>query len=122
VKATDLRAIVERMTDAPWYSTGRFLSRVADRTVVGAAMHTNHIGIVAEQDDATGAAIIRNHAVAWLALQEAVGQRKAARCWSRGADNSGWACVCGWDAAPECPCTSADVAVFAAHGAIEALP
>jgi hypothetical protein len=122
VKAADLRTIVERMTAAPWFPRGRFLSRVADRMGVGTTMHTNHIGIVAEQDDATGAAAIRNHADAWLALQEAVGQRKSARCWSRGSGNSGWACVCGWDAALECPCTTADVAVFAAHGAIEDLP
>lgn len=121
MKAADLRAIVGRMTAAPWYPRGRFLSRASDNTGAGATMHTNHIGIIAQQDDVTGAAALRNHADSLLALQEAVGARKAARCWSRGADNSGWACVCGWDAAPECPCTVAEVAVFAAHSAIEAL-
>lgn len=79
MKPDALRAIVERMTTEPWYPRGRLLSRVPDNTGMGATLHGNHIATVAEPDDATGTAALRNHTPAWIALQDAVGRLGALR-------------------------------------------
>lgn len=104
MKAADLRTIVERTTDAPWFARGRFLSRVPDNTGMGGTLETNHIGIVAEPEDAAGIAALRNHAAAWIALQEAVGRLLELR------ELTGWEI----EAALE--------GIGSAHRAIEALP
>lgn len=70
--STELRRIVGAMTERPWFARSRFLSRVRDSSGVGGTLPTNHIGNLAERDDAVAIAALANHADALVALVEAV--------------------------------------------------
>ena len=55
----ELRALVAAATPGPWFARSRHLSLVPDSSGVGGTMHTNHIGVMAEQDVAAFIAAAR---------------------------------------------------------------
>ena len=55
----ELRALADRATPAPWFARGRHISRVPNDSGMGATLHTNHIGVLHEADDAAFAAMAR---------------------------------------------------------------
>ena len=55
----ELRALADLATPAPWFARGRHLSRVPNDSGMGATLHTSHIGVLHEADDAAFAAIAR---------------------------------------------------------------
>jgi len=62
----ELRALADLATPAPWFARGRHLSRVPNDSGMGATLHTNHIGIVSEADDAAFTAAARSAVPALL--------------------------------------------------------
>ena len=61
---TCLRTVVSRMTQRPWFARVRFLSRAHEAST----MPTDHVGLMAERDDADGTAMLANHADALIDL------------------------------------------------------
>ena len=55
----ELRALADLATPAPWFARGRHLSRVPNDSGMGATLHTSHIGVLHEADDAAFAAMAR---------------------------------------------------------------
>lgn len=82
--SAELRRIVEaRSWPKTWFARGQHLSRRPDNTGMGGSLHTNHIGVMADRDDATAVATLANHADALVALVEAVER------WARGLPEDG---------------------------------
>jgi len=55
----ELRALADAATPGPWFARGRHLSRVPNDSGMGATLHTNHIGVMAEREDAAFIAAAR---------------------------------------------------------------
>ncbi len=65
-----LRSLESRATPLPIYARNRHLSRVRDNTGMGATLPTNHIGVMAEREDAELFVAMRNALPALLRLAE----------------------------------------------------
>ena len=61
-----LRALADAATPAPWFARGRHLSHVPNDSGMGATLPTNHIGVMAERDDAAFIAAARSAVPALL--------------------------------------------------------
>ena len=62
----ELRALADRATPAPWFARGRHLSCVPNDSGMGATLPTNHIGVMAEREDAAFIAAARSAVPALL--------------------------------------------------------
>ena len=98
INIPELRALVAAATEGPWFARGRHLSLVPDSSGMGATLHTNHIGVMAGQDDAFFVAASRTVVPELLDRVEALGAalREAIKI-----AHEGWAIAHeGWGYAP----------------------
>ena len=66
IDLTALRKACELATPGKWFARNRFLSLVANNSGMGATLHTNHIGVMAEREDAAFIAAARSAVPALL--------------------------------------------------------
>ena len=66
IDLTALRALADAATPAPWFARGRHLSCVPNDSGMGATLPTNHIGVMAEREDAAFIAAARSAVPALL--------------------------------------------------------
>ena len=66
IDLTALRKACELATPGKWFARNRFLSLVANNSSMGATLPTNHIGVMAEREDAAFIAAARSAVPALL--------------------------------------------------------